>query len=265
MSYINYDTESLLGISVAESGSTPCYSEDSQPRICFDEYCTFPMGNMCKACRLDRVVRKKRVRKHSRVQRAREWVHEINVQKYITNYSGEVFLGGAVDRDELEENDGHNGGLDSDGGEAEYEEVQSYGSDEEDDCYDSDEIIQANEAEQEKHPGLCDLIPKSFGSDWDTHPKLSSNSERTSSLTIVSSRLSIRSDLSAHLELWVSDIFDRTLEGQMKDTIFIGGAEDDRILCPLCRNPIGDPKYQHLLQCQFAQDEQERMRVMWRR
>jgi hypothetical protein len=265
MSYINYDTESLLGISVAGSGSTPCYSEDSQPRICFDEYCTFPMGNMCKACRLDRVVRKKRVRKHSRVQRAREWVHEINVQKYITNYSGEVFLGGAVDRDELEENDGHDGGLDSDESEAEYEEVQSYGSEEEDDCYDSDEIIQANEAEQEKHPGLCDLIPKSFGSDWDTHPKPSSNSERTSSLTIVSSRLSIRSDLSAHLELWVSDIFDRTLEGQMEDTIFIGGAEDDRILCPLCQNPIGDPKYQHLLQCQFALDEQERMRVMWRR
>jgi hypothetical protein len=223
------------------------------------------MGNMCKACRLDRVVRKKRVRKHARVQLAREWVHEINVQKYITNYSGEVFFGGAVDHDELEENDGQEGSLDSDDGEDEYEAVQSCGSDEEDDCYYADEIIQANEAEQEKYPGLCDLIPKSFGSDWDTHPKLSLNSERTSSLTIVSSRLSIRSDLSAQLEPWVSDIFDRTLEGQMEDTIFTGGAEDDQTICPLCRNPIGDPKYQHLLQCQFAQDEQERMRVLWKR
>ena len=268
MSSINYDTESLFCLSIAGSNISSCYSEDSQPRICFDEYCTFPLGPMCQACALDRAVRKKRISKTARVQQAKEWVEEINVQKYITNYSGEVFLGGALDRDaELEGMD-----LDSDENEGQYyqsdAEYQYHGSDEEDHSYVSEEDDQHYESDEEDGPDQSIiLIPESFTSDWETNPSPPSAAAKTSPSPVVSSRDSVRSDFSAYLEPWMSDLFDRTLEGQMEETIFLGGAEDDpsQVICPLCRKILGDPTYQHLLRCQFAHDEQERMEVLWRR
>lgn len=47
------------------------------------------------------------------MQQVRVWVEETNVQKYITNYTGEVFLGGADDRNELEDGDPQEGEIDS--------------------------------------------------------------------------------------------------------------------------------------------------------
>jgi hypothetical protein len=266
MSSINNDTASNFGFSIAGTENSSCYSEDSQPRICFDEYCTFPMGNMCNACRLDRAVRKKRASKTVRVQQAKDSVEEINVQKYITNYSGEVFLGGADDRDELEEEDEQQEDLDSDEGEGERKE--NYGSEEEEDYhYESDETVHHNELDKDDSPVLSAVVPKLFASHWETGSNPSSVSERTFPSTVVSSRLSVQSNLSTHLEPWISDLFDRTLEGQMEETIFVGGAEDDpsEVICPLCRNSVGDSKYQHLIHCQYAHDEQERMEALWMR
>jgi hypothetical protein len=253
MGSIDYDTDSLSGGSIARTVDSSCYSENSQPRICPDMSCTFPFGDMCKVCRLDRAVRKTKVSKSAREKQAKEWVKETNVQKYIMKYTGQVFFGGALDRDV---------GL-------EQEEPLDTGDDEEDDIeseeYDEEQYY---ESDREDQPAPSDSIPSSFASDWDIHPDLSSVSQRTSSSsTAVSSRLSIQSDLTAYLEPWTSDLFDRTLEGQMEDTIFVGGAggDSDEIICPLCREPVSDPTYQHLLRCQFAHDEQERMEALWRR
>jgi hypothetical protein len=260
MSSIDYDTESLLGLSMA----TSCYSEDSQPRICFDLNCTFPMGDMCKACWLDRAIRRKRVSKVVRVQQAKEWVEEINVQKFVMDYTGEVFIGGALDRDaELETEDEEEGDLYFEAGDQELED-QHHGVA---GFYKSDESDQEQGLNGEYRADFTELISKSFGSDWKTHSTQPSTSGTTSSSTSIFSRISARSDLSSFLEPWTSDLFDRTLDGQMEDTIFVGGAEDDpsEEICPFCRSPVGDPKYQHLLRCQYAHEEQGRFEVLLRR
>ena len=266
MSSASDDTGSLLDLSIADTEKSSCYSEDSQPRICFDEYCTFPIGDdICNACRLDRAIRKKRVSKSKKVQQAKEWVEEINVQKFVTNYSGEVFLGGATDRDASVEEEKQDRTVEIEEDQGETNEYD--GSDEGDSYYYSDETVDRNELNEEDRPDLSDLVPKSFTSAWDISPDRSSTAGETPSPTEVSSKLSVRSHLRAFLEPWLSDLFDRTLDGQMEETTFIGGAEDDplEVLCPLCRSPVGDPIYQHVVRCQYAHDEQERMEALWTR
>jgi hypothetical protein len=258
-------TGSLLDLSIADTEKSSRYSEDSQPRICFNEYCTFPIGDMCNACRLDRAIRKKRISKSAKVQQAKEWVKEINVQKYITNYSGEVFVGGATDRDAFVEEEKQGGIVKIEKNKGEANEYD--GSDEEDSYYLPDETVHQNELNEGDRPDLSDLVPKSFTSVWDISPDRASTVEETPSRTEVSSKRYVRSDLSVFLEPWLSDLFDRTLEGQMKETTFVGGAEDDpfEVLCSLCRSPVGDPIYQHVVRCQYAHDERERMATLWTR
>ncbi|PMD35317.1 hypothetical protein L207DRAFT_587627 [Hyaloscypha variabilis F] len=255
-----YKTKSLSGLEVSISDDTSCYSEDGQPRIYFDEYCTFPMGDMCKACKAERAARKKRVSRSDRGQLVEEWVEEINVQKYITNYSGQEFVGGADDRDAIEDEDTQEGNADPDREEEEY-------ADEGDDDGGSDETELPTDLAENNRPDFSGLVPVSFTSEWNTRPNPSSTLEGTSSSTEVASIHSDDSDRDTRLESWVSDIFGRTLDGQMEDTVFIGGAEEDlfQVLCPLCRNPVGDPRDQHLIQCQFAHDEQERMEASLRK
>jgi hypothetical protein len=220
MSSASDDTGSFLDLSIVDTEKSSCYSEDSQPQICFDEYCTFPMGDICKACRLDRVIRKQRVTKSAKVQQAKEWVEEINVQKYVTNYSGEVFLGGATDRDAFVEEEKQDGIVEMEEHQGEANEYN--GSDEEDSYYLPDETVHQNELNERDRPDLSDLVPKSFTSVWDISPDCLSKAEETPSPTEVSSKHYVRSDLSAYLELWLSDLFQRTLEGQIEETTFVG-------------------------------------------
>jgi len=248
MSSTKSNTKSLLDISVLSTDDTSCFSEDSQPRICFDEYCTFPMGDMCEACNLDRQVRKKRITRSEKVQLAKEWVEEINVQKYITNYSGEEFVGAADEKDAMDK-------------EEKEVEAPEVGDDYEGDGEDSsDEMELRNDLDSPNRPNFSGLIPTSFTSEWITHQNASSILEETFPSTSQPSILPVDSNSDTRLESWISDIFDRTLNGQMEDTVFIGGAEDDprQERCPLCGNPVGDPTDQHLIQCQFAHDEQKR-------
>jgi len=259
MSSINHNTTSLLDLSVSISDDTSCYSEDSQPRICFDGYCIFPLGDMCEACKLDRQIRKKMVSRNERVQIA-EWVEEINVQKYITNYSGQEFVGGADERDAIENDDGEDREVEAEGGE---------GYDGDDDCS-SDETEIPNHSDEEDRPDFSGIIPVSFACEWTAHTNRSSTLEERSPSTGAASILNQQLGgqmRDARLESWICDIFDRTLDGQMEDTIFIGGAEDDsgQVRCPLCGNPVGDARDQHLIQCQFAHDEQERMEASLKR
>ncbi|PMD27659.1 hypothetical protein NA56DRAFT_640451 [Hyaloscypha hepaticicola] len=251
MSSASDDMGSLLDLSIADTEKSSCYSEDSQPRICFDEYCNFPIGDdICKACRLDRAIRKKRVSKSAKAQQAKEWVEEVNVQKYITNYTGEVFVGGATDRDAFVE-----------------EEKQVDIVEIEEDQGEANEYDGSDELNEEGRPELSDLVPKSFTSVWDISPDRSSPAEETPSPTEVSSKRYVRSDLGAFLEPRLSDLLDRTLEGQMEETTFVGGPEDDPFeeLCSLCRSPVGDLIHQHVVRCQYAHDEQERMAALWTR
>jgi len=64
------------------------------------------------------------------------------------------------------------------------------------------------------------------------------------------------------LDEWLSELFSNTLQDQLKGTHFIGGAEIENStldFCPICYGPLGAPRDQHLLQCQYAHDEQVRM------
>jgi hypothetical protein len=219
---------------------------------------------MCEACRLDRAVRKEKVSKRERERKAKEWVEEINVQNYI--FFGRALATGAECEEEEEE------GLWEAINYAEYDRDQCYESDEEKEAL--GEFIDSDEYDEDRAFGSVkngqldpsEDIPNSLGFDWDSHPDLSSASHRASSSTAHSSKLSIRTDLSAYLDQWITDLFDRTLEGQLENRIFTGSADDNptQELCPLCREPLGDPKYQHLLQCQYAYDERERMARLWR-
>lgn len=68
--------------------------------------------------------------------------------------------------------------------------------------------------------------------------------------------------LAESLDPWLSELFSNTLEGQLRSTHFIGGAEDENTtldFCPICHAPLGDPRDQHLLRCQYAHEEQARM------
>lgn len=194
------------------------------------------------------------------MQQAKEWVEEINVQKYVTNYSCEVFLGGATDRDAFVEEEKQDGIVEIEENQGEKNEYDE--SDEEDSYYLPDETVHQNELNEGDCPDLSDLVPKSFSSVWDISPDRSSTAEETPSPTEVSSKRYVRSDLSAFLEPWLLDLFDRTLEGQMEETTFVGGAEDGpfEVLCSLCRSSVGD---QHVVRCQYAHDEQERMAALW--
>lgn len=141
------------------------------------------------------------------------------------------------------------------------------GSDEEDSYCLPDETVHQNELNEGERPDLSDLVPKSFASVWHISPDRSSTAEETPSPTEVSSKHYIRSDLSAYLESWLADLFARTLDCQMEETTFVGGAEDApfEVLSSLCRSPVGDPIYQHVVRCQYAHDEQERMAALWTR
>jgi len=65
------------------------------------------------------------------------------------------------------------------------------------------------------------------------------------------------------LNPWLSELFSNTLKAQLEGTHFTGGAEDQNTtldFCPICHAPLGDPRDQHFLRCQYAHEEQARMK-----
>ena len=244
---LDFDAESLRHLSIV-SYSSSAYTIDSQPRCCFDINCTFPMGPMCTECALDRAERVQRMSKRESYQR--RWSSS-------TEYNGELFVTSTPHLDELEERT--------------EEDISSETEGEETD----------NEIGHETSPLPLTAIPGSFVSEPDVGHESSSSSRPNSastqassglsrissvspanvSLIAVSSNDSTRSDSSTHIEPWTSDIYDRTREVQMEDKVFFGGAKEDprQEICPLCKNPVGDPTFQHVLRCQFAHDERERL------
>lgn len=65
----------------------------------------------------------------------------------------------------------------------------------------------------------------------------------------------------SHMKGWLDELYNYTLESQVEDKVFVGGAEEHspENPCPICSKPQGDPRFQHYLRCKYAHEEQARM------
>jgi hypothetical protein len=95
MSFISSYT--LVSCSILR-GSSP--SEILEPSVCFDTNCTYPYGDMCKACRFNLEVSQQKKGKIPMMERTSEWAEEPFVPKYIPNYDEQILMGSADDGDE---------------------------------------------------------------------------------------------------------------------------------------------------------------------
>lgn len=263
------DTISLFGdnmTNITPSEASSHYTEDSQPRICSNSYCTFPMGNICQACSLDLVLRRKWVSKSTRVWQAKQWVEDIN--SHGLDYTDDLFADGAHDCDTKLE-----------GADKQNEDTSCLDYDDEATGHhhwsDGNGNHQSNEPDdhyvlgEEHRPDSTELVPQCFGSDGKAPSSRPSTAARSfpsrsvfSRSTSISSKLSVDSVLSDNLDLWATHLVD-----QGRDATFVGRAEDNssQEICPFCGGPPGDPTYQHLLRCQYAHEEQERSRAFLER
>lgn len=67
--------------------------------------------------------------------------------------------------------------------------------------------------------------------------------------------------LRPRLDNWLDEIFSQTLHAQVQEETFVGGAKDQnpRNPCPVCFQPLGDERGQHLLHCKYVHEELGRM------
>jgi hypothetical protein len=203
-------------------GSSP--SEIYEPIVCFDTNCTYPYGDMCKRCRFHLEVLQYNKGKIPAMERTIEWAEEPFVQEYIPNYDGEILMGGADDGDEDVRSNSESS--------PSVAEIDEYEGEQGEHCH--------SECEASLSSQYLDPRASSF---------LESSSSRTSSST-------------TQFEPWLAELFSNNLEQAVLGEIFIGGADERHLVteehCPLCRVSLR-PNDPHLLQCQYAHDEQERL------
>lgn len=120
---------------------------------------------------------------------------------------------------------------------------------------------------------LHQLIPRTKEIRLPKRPSLKSSisdpSDGVNQITIHSNEpfSSMTAPVSARFDLWLDELFAQTLNAQLKEETFVGGAEDQnpRNPCPICFQPQGDETNQHFLRCKYAHEERRRMeQSIWR-
>ncbi|TAQ89332.1 hypothetical protein B7494_g2342 [Chlorociboria aeruginascens] len=201
-------------------------TSDSEPLVCSDPDWTYPLGTGCKSC--DFHFHIQQLENPTRdLEGVQRWVDDLAEQAQTADLAGQEFVGGARDQDVKGETPGE------------------------------------QDSQIQKSRNRC--------------------SDDTTTLDTGSGEPLSPPDLT-NVDKWLSGIFSATLEDQMQDTIFVGGAEEATKLpsrssmfstenssykqspeCPTCFGPIGDPRDQHIVKCEYAHIEQERMQYARRR
>ncbi|KAH7397897.1 hypothetical protein BKA64DRAFT_673085 [Cadophora sp. MPI-SDFR-AT-0126] len=223
-------------------------------RICDDLDCLYPYGPACEACCIALDVKEEANQRRRPTETVAAWVEEIKVNRDITVYAGQDFTGGADAADHADT----------------LAERQAAGEDDYDYVSVGDAVSELSEDDE----GGCETDEEAEA-DFDD-----SRSDRTQFRTYVHSptctypndssglrpaSVSSASDVlvPATLSPWLNTVFDNTLKGQLENTHFAGGANDEQDPdvdnCELCGRPLGDPTDQHYLKCKYAHEELERV------
>ncbi len=223
------------------------------PRICDDPGCTYPFGPSCGLCTFDLDIKDQSKRRQQPEDLVKKWVEEVLINKHITEYAGIPFLGNA--------NEGklRDGSVIADVFEEEKrDEAEGH-------------VNEGEETSEIDVKSSCEPSSSGYDADIDacsscTNPNPCIPQQAANPLWTPSSNPSIFPSTAApnlleRLGPWLTDIFERTLAGQLKNTPFVGdadkkGTQND---CPFCGNPVGPPQLQHILNCQFAHDEKDEM------
>lgn len=204
-----------------------------EPRICFDDDCSFPFGPACSECRFAFDLHQ--IRKAEK--RSREgitgWIDEEVPTEMETNI-------------DLSQN-------------------RLIGNNSKEDIRPSDSPHLTN-ASKHRSGEISDEDdnPNLSTPNTTKHESFESNEESTNRSSASSSSPASVHDqpLPNSVDDWLSELFSKTLQGQLNGASFIGGATDENStldFCPFCSKSLGDPRDQHLLRCKYAHEEQERM------
>ncbi|KAG4432362.1 hypothetical protein IFR05_012160 [Cadophora sp. M221] len=246
------------------------------PRICDDLECLYPFGPACDICsfKLDMKARgKQRVCTPEKIgylaEAIDEWVEELRINRYIAVYVGEKFTGGADETD----------GPVSDTKEREEEEEEEEEKVEEEEVYeeysDADdagseyELVADSVMNDDDYDADMDVISASTLSTLTLAAPLCGTSSKSSSSWTASSSTASLADApeSQLLSPWLDAIFDNTLQGQMDEVHFTGGADVEKEpyeeTCLICGKPLGEATDQHYLKCKYAHEEIERWGTSW--
>jgi hypothetical protein len=223
-------------------GSSP--SEIYEPIACFDTNCTYPYGDMCTTCRFNLEVLQQKKGKIPVMERMSEWAEEPFVQEHIPNYDGQILTGGVDDGD----------------GDVRSNSESSPSVTERDD----EEVVVRSSSDSLTSLAEVDEFESEQGEHCHSEHEASLSSEYLDSIasSFLDSISSRTSSSTTQFEPWLAELFSNNLEQAVQGDIFIGGADERHLVteehCPLCNVPLR-PNDPHLLQCQYAHDEQERL------
>lgn len=208
-----------------------------EPPICNDTECIYPYGPACTKCYFSLVIKQSKIDYGDHLSMIYHWVDDVNVQKYVANVRGETFVAGAEERDE---NDSE-----AERGVAIFSTQSLSGSPKP-----TVPPASESEAQREAKPGpmpVSSPSPSALCSSPKSYPP--------------------RTPVTPRFSPWLDELFENTLAGHVAGQDFVGGATDTIPInnpCPLCFQPMGDPRLQHLLRCKFAHEEREREERMWK-
>ncbi|KAF8864850.1 hypothetical protein BDZ45DRAFT_495001 [Acephala macrosclerotiorum] len=210
----------------------------SEPMMpCFDPYCTYPFGATCESCKLELGSRQRRQQVEPEA-RSNAWIENLSAPKINIDVAEQTFFDGTSKRSTVvTENKEQVREVCE-----EYEKL-------------SELVYHASESETRSFETVAPYHFRGSLTETSGYP-LSSRTDTTST-----SCCSNQTTLSTALDPWLSTLFDHTLAGHVSGVDFVGGADEQNPtedLCSLCFNPIGDPRDQHLLRCQYAHEERER-------
>lgn len=203
---------------------------------CFDPYCTYPFGATCNACKLELDSRARKWHQAEQEAGSNDWIEDLSTSKSNIDPAEQLFFDGTSNRNTIA---------------AENKEQCHKMHDDESEYHGSESETRLLET----------MVPYHSRENLTSTSRYPPSTYTNNTSTSHSSRHSNQTNLSTTLNPWLSDLFDHTLAGHVFGVDFVGGAEEQNPtedLCPLCFNPIGDPRDQHLLRCQYAHGERER-------
>lgn len=230
--------DKMVSVYTVAISSSASESSKTEPLICPDINCSYPFGDACDKCSFFLNLNELTKDKLPELQRTREWVEKVNVQKYITNYAGKVFIGGATNEDPR---------LD----EAEEKGSNTLGPMQ----------TPPSSGKEKSTPGNVDQVVVQV-----EEVSSSDNQTQESSDLYLSAGSSVGAGFN-RIENRLSGVVSYTLGLHTPEDKVVGGAEDrnpSSPCCPLCSAPLGNPRDQHYLHCKYAHEELERARAMVR-
>ena len=199
----------------------------TEPRICYDDDCSYPFGPACSECIFAFDLAQARKSNNHSKERIKGWIDETTADMEQVIDPSQNHIAGNNNKEEV-----HPTNISHLANASKYRSGEVFIKEDTTDLYTPNTTTYESPNAEERAAN-----PSTPSSVQDKPP---SNS----------------------LDDWLSELFSNTLERQLDDPSFIGGATDENKtldFCPFCYKSLGDPRDQHLLRCQYAHEEQERM------